>query len=125
MKATITLGREGASLSSSTFVQTEDKTLVLEFESVYDLSEAVITLKNGALEKRYDFKKQFTVPDEFMNAGRLLIRVTLYVSGDPVKAWNISPIKLKEVDEQLYAYDELNDILTRIEALEEATKIIL
>lgn len=60
-----------------------------------------------------------------MNAGRLLIRVTLYVSGDPVKAWNISPIKLKEVDEQLYAYDELNDILTRIEALEEATKIIL
>ena len=60
-----------------------------------------------------------------MNAGRLLIRVTLYFSGDPVKAWNISPIKLKEVDEQLYAYDELNDILTRIEALEEATKIIL
>ena len=125
MKATITLEREGVSLSSSSFVQTEDKTLVLEFKSVYDLSEAVITLKNGELEKRYDFKKQFTVPDEFMNAGRLLIRVTLYVSGDPVKAWNISPIKLKEVDEQLYTYDELNDILTRIEALEEATKITL
>ena len=125
MKATIILEREGVSLSSSSFVQTEDKTLVLEFKSVYDLSEAVITLKNGELEKRYDFKKQFTVPDEFMNAGRLLIRVTLYVSGDPVKAWNISPIKLKEVDEQLYTYDEPNDILTRIEALEEATKITL
>lgn len=125
MKATITLGREGTNLSSSTFVQTEDKTLVLEFKSIYDLSEAVITLKNGDLEKRYDFKNEFTVPNEFMNAGRLLIRVTSYISGDPVKTWNISPIKLKETDETLYAYDELNDILARIEALEEATKITL
>lgn len=125
MNSTITLGREGATLSSSAFALTEDKALKLTFKSVYDLSEATITLKNGATTKTYDFKNSFAVPDEFMFAGRLCISVQMYVSGELVKRWNLPPIRLKEEDNTLYAYDELNDLTRRIEALEEATKITL
>ena len=125
MNSTITLGREGASLSSSAFALTEDKALELTFKSVYDLSEATITLKNGATTKTYDFKNSFAVPDEFMFAGRLCISVQMYVNGELVKRWNLPPIRLKEENNTLYAYDELNDLTSRIEALEEATKIIL
>ena len=125
MNSTIILGREGATLSSSVFALTADKALELTFKSEYDLSEATLTLKNGAKTKTYDFKHDFTVPEEFLFAGRLCASVQMYVNGDLVKRWNLPPIRLKEEDKTLYAYDELNDLTRRIEALEEATKITL
>lgn len=106
-------------LENEPFIVTENESLILSFESGYDLSSAVVTLKNNDLQKTYTFAKEFEVPAEFLFGGRLYISVAMYAGDTVVKRWACQPLKLIEADNSVTVFDELNLLTRRISAAEE------
>lgn len=105
-------------LENEPFIITENESLILSFESPYDLSSAVITLKNNDLQKTYTFAKEFEVPAEFLFGGRLYISVAMYAGDTVVKRWACQPLKLIEADNSVTVFNELDLLTSRIAAAE-------
>ena len=84
-------------------------TLELEFSSTYYLLlDLVISLKNGNKQGKYRVKdRKFTVPEEFLFAGKLEIGIDLITRGDVAKRWNVVPVILKEAEESIKGIDEI------------------
>lgn len=93
--------------------------------STYKLTELVIVAKNG--EKRVKGKTKNGVFDisPLLFAGVLEMSVHLIVNGVPAKKWDIVPIILREVDNALCAFDEIEDLRARVAALEKKTTVIV
>lgn len=53
-------------------------------------------------------------------AGTLTIIVSLVAHGEVLKTWNVEPIILKEVDHQIHATPELDELKNKISRLEMA-----
>jgi len=84
-------------------------TLELEFSSTYYLLlDLVISLKNGNKQGKYRVKdRKFTVPEDFLFAGKLEIGIDLITRGDVAKRWNVVPVILKETESGVRAVDEI------------------
>lgn len=84
-------------------------TLELEFSSTYYLLlDLVISLKNGNKQGKCRVKdRKFTVPEEFLFAGKLEIGIDLIMRGDVAKRWNVVPVILKETESGVRAVDEI------------------
>lgn len=95
---------------------------VLELEivsSVYDLSNAVIGLKNGVKSAQYRLKGHtFTVPEEYLFAGKLQVCIDLIVHGEVAKHWDCVPIVIKETEAGFCAFGEIIELQNRITELE-------
>ena len=93
--------------------------------STYKLTELVIVAKNG--EKRVKGKTKNGVFDisPLLFAGVLEISVHLIVNGVPAKKWDIVPIVLREVDNSLCAFDEIEELRARVAELEKKTTVIV
>lgn len=100
------------------FIISENENLVFNFESEYDLSNAVITLKNNRLQKNYKLEKSFIIPKEFLFGGRLNFSITLYVDGEKVKKWIGLSIRLVEADKEIIVFEEITTLTKRVVALE-------
>ena len=100
------------------FIITENDGLILFAESFYDLTGAVITLKNGSVKTTRKFTNNFSVPKEVLFSGRLNISVDLYAGGKKVKHWDCLPLRIEEAECQVRAFDEFSAIEARLAALE-------
>ena len=62
---------------------------------------------------------------DFLFAGTLEIAVHIIVGGKTRRKWEFFPVIVNELDESHEAFDWLEDIRRRLEAVEEKTKVIL
>jgi hypothetical protein len=92
--------------------------LILQFESCYDLSKAIIHLQNGALKsKQIPFNRVFEVPKEFLFEGKLFIQVDMIIDGKVVKKWQVPPIRIIEQKEEILFYPELDYLNNMLEEI--------
>ena len=81
---------------SAPFVLTDDG-LQIDFTSKYDLSRAVIFLRNGEESAKVEFKKTLDIPRHLLFAGYLALSVKLIGDkGETLKEWEITPLKIIE-----------------------------
>ena len=131
MLKTIKLTQNGRLIDNKPFVLPD--TLSFDFDSVgYDLTEAVITLKNGERTGKFKLTRPFHVPTEFLFDGYLNIAVDSFYKGKPVKSWKILPIRIKEVETEIECFDVITalekkcaDLENRVKELEEQHEIIM
>lgn len=102
-----------------------DSEFELEIISDYDLSTAVIFLKNGETEKKYDYARHIKLPRELVKAGRLYITCELYDGAKLLKRWNVEPIILIEKQGVFELEPWCAKIEKEIAELQAAQKIIL
>lgn len=99
-----------------------DDNLILSFEHKgYDLTNAFITLRNGEIIEKFKFKKSFEIPKKFLFVGDLYIKVEMFLGGEKAKQWITLPIRIRETETNLVAFDLLNAIEKKLEFLEKNT----
>lgn len=101
-----------------------NESLTLQTESVYNSTEAFISLQNGEIKGSYKLTKDFIVPKEFLFAGQLNGSIKQYINGNEVKRWFLSPLTIKELDNKIEMFELLADLEKRVAELEEKNKII-
>lgn len=105
--------------SKETQIVIEGKPFTLDFTSSYDLSSALINLKNGAVTETCKYVRGFVVPEKLVIAGRITGSVEMYVNGELAKVWQIPPICLKEINPVAFkAFGELDHLYSKIDTLE-------
>lgn len=62
------------------------------------------------------------ISDLCKKAGTVTIIVSLVAHGEVLKTWNIEPIILKEIDHQIYATPEIDELKNKIARLEMAVQ---
>lgn len=97
----------------------------------YDLSNAFISLQNGENSGVLRLSNPFNVPDEYLHAGYLNMRVEMYIGDKVAKRWDIMPIKIYEVPSGTEMKDYLGELeeklaeqQERIARLEKQNEII-
>ncbi len=126
MNLNIKLDRERlVKTTDEPFLIAKNETLTLNFTSRYDLTNAVVKIKNGTEKETFKFSKTLAVPKSFIFAGKLNIQVELYVGGDKAKVWDILPLKIIETDQEIQCFDYLDNIDKRLTALEKLHEIIM
>ena len=109
----IILGRDVVARIEGEVVFDADSPLILNFESNYDLSKAVIHLKNGTKQAKKSFFKNLVVPKDLLFEGRLLVQVDMYLDGALVKTWQVPPIRIVEKSNtQFDGYPEFEKLIT-------------
>ena len=105
-------------------IVTDDK-LELKIVSKYDLSHAVVSLKNGNQTAMMTYSKTITVPRELLFTGALYVVVELFADGKVIKKWQVEPLLIREHEAGFELASWCEDLTERVSALEEKTKIIL
>ncbi len=90
----------------------------------YKLDELVIVARNGDKTLKAKTKDGTVDITPLLFAGLIEMSVHLIVKGHPAKKWDIVPIILREVDNSLCAFDEIEELRARVDALEKKTTII-
>ena len=99
--------------------------LELEFKgSGYDLSQAVLTVKNGEKLMQFPFSKKVTIPKEMLFAGNLSMKITMYLGAEKLKEWSVLPIRIIETDTFVEGFDLLTDIENKVNKLLKEHEII-
>lgn len=95
--------------------------LELEFTSTYYLLlDLVISFKNGNKQGKYRvYDRKFTVPEEFLFAGKLEIGIDLITRGDVAKRWTVVPVILKEAEESIKGIDEITILQDEVKFLKD------
>lgn len=96
----------------------KDDKVILKFKSVYDISESVITLGNGAERVQKTLSQPFEIPEEVLFSGWLSVRIDMYLNGDNVKSWNLLPIKIIEADGEVHGEEEVKSFNERLDGVE-------
>lgn len=109
------------------FLIAEGTPVVLAFRSTYKLSECFVTFKYGEQKQSVRVKNlsEIGVPKAFVKAGELIVEVSLLVNEKPVKKWVIEPIVFREGEAGFYGFSELEDILSRLKAVEDFSANIM
>lgn len=124
MEIKIKLSKENGVRIVEPFCAKEDETLIIDFETEYELSTAKIFLNNGETSGVYDFKRVFEVPKKFMFEGRLTGTVEMIVSGRVAKCWEIFPVDITRTVEGLKFVDCLTAFDERLKKVERFIEII-
>lgn len=97
----------------------------LEFLSEgYDLSNAFISLRNGKKEGVFRLSSPFKIPSEFLFAGYLNCRVTLYNGSNVAKKWDILPIEIIEVPTGTEMRDYLGELEEKLVILQQKVEYL-
>ena len=97
-----------------------DDNLTLNFKHQgYDLSNAFISLRNGERTAKYKFNNLFVVPQEFLFVGDLHIKVEMYLDGEKAKQWIVLPIRIRETDNGIQAFDVFSSLEKQIQSIKE------
>ena len=114
---------------SEPFILVENEGLFFDFDTFYNLSNAIMTVKNNAIVSKLKVKPNLEIPKDLLFAGRLEICLDLFLDGQIVKHWDCLPIKIIEHEGKLKCFEEfreeINALEKRVKALEEQHKIIL
>lgn len=110
-------------MNSSFSLKTGDQP-VLKFKTAYEMKNGKIRLKNGILEKSFDYSEDFLIPEEFIFEGRLFVRVEMILLGKIVKHWELSPLKIVNVDDGYEFQDEMTDLQNRLTECEKKLKVL-
>lgn len=102
----------------------ETENLDLLFQTEYDLHSAKIEIKNGDVYGEYDYSQRFNIPEKFMFAGNLFVKVKMLIGNNVAKIWEIMPIKITQTPEGLLLVDFLTSLDVRLKALEKFHEII-
>lgn len=92
--------------------------VILKFKSIYDISESVITLGNGAERVQKTLSQPFEIPEEVLFSGWLSVRIDMYLNGDKVKSWNLLPIKIIEADGEVHGEEEVKSFNKQLDGVE-------
>ncbi|MBO7214565.1 MAG: hypothetical protein J6V66_03605 [Clostridia bacterium] len=95
-----------------------------ENEVGYDLTHAVISLKNGEKTVKLRLMRPVVIPNELLFAGRLYVNIDLYNGDKVIKHYELLPLAIEEAENTVKIYDELDDLKKRIEKLEKFHEII-
>ena len=95
-----------------------------ENELGYDLTHAVISLKNGEKTVKLRLMRPVVIPNELLFAGRLYVNIDLYNGDKVIKHYELLPLAIEEAENTVKIYDELDDLKKRIEKLEKFHEII-
>ena len=101
-----------------------DDGLFVEIQSKYDLSRAVISLKNNEKRATIKYSRVIEIPRELLFTGRLFIVVELFENGKVVKKWQAEPLMLREHEATFEAEPWCIYIETRLAAIETNQDII-
>ncbi len=119
VERTLILTKSGARLSSEApLLFGKDDNVILNVDTFYNLSESTITLKNGDKTFTARFHAPFIVPEKVLFSGWLAITVTMFLSGEKVKSWQLLPIKLVESDGAVCPVEPLKSFDERLQAIE-------
>ena len=98
----------------------------------YDLTDAFVMLENSENKGVLRLSSPFKIPNEYLHAGYLNMRVEMYLKGEMAKRWDVLPIKIVEVSSGFEVKDYLGEIeeklarqQERLERLEKQHEIIL
>nr|DAI09348.1 MAG TPA: hypothetical protein [Caudoviricetes sp.] len=121
MIKTITLNYTFGSLDSrEPFLCNVEDPLLLSFKSVYAITEAVVTLENTGSGRHKSIRTSetalFPVPEEFLTAGELKIKIGLLLNGEIVKEFTVEPLILKEVDGAIQTFPAVEELREKLEA---------
>lgn len=112
-------------LNCPPYVLTDDKTVLLDVTSKYNLQNAVFVFHNGEVKATVDYQRPLRVPERVLFGGKISISVYLYVDGQIVKDWQIYPLIVKEVEDKTTLFDWCDQVEKKLAELDERTKIIL
>lgn len=101
-----------------------DKEIVFS-SSTYKLGELVCVARNGEKSIKVKTKSATIDISPLLFAGVLEMSVHLIARGQPVKRWDVAPIILREVDNSLCAFDEIEELRARVADLEKKTTVIV
>ena len=124
MEVKIKLTKENGLHITEPFNIKESESLDLLFQTEYDLRSARVEIKNGDICEEHDFSQRFTIPEKFMFAGNLFVKVKMIIGKNVAKIWEIMPIKITQTPEGLYLVDFLTSLDTRLKSLEKFHEII-
>lgn len=124
MEVKIKLTKQNGLTITEPFNVKESEDLNLLFQTEYDLHSAKIEVQNGETHGEYGYSQRFTIPDKFMFAGNLFIKVKMLIGNNVAKLWEIMPIKITQTPEGLCFVDFLTDMDRRMKALEKFHEII-
>lgn len=113
------LGAKGRLSTREPFLLADNEALsaVLECELQGDYITTLVCDK-----KRVALKgKAFEIPRDFLHAGSIEAQTSLYSRGVCVKSWTIEPIAIQEANEGFQGFPELDNLRTRLSALETLT----
>lgn len=121
MIKTITLNYTFGSLDSrEPFLCSVEDPLLLSFKSVYVITEAVVTLENTGSGRHKSIRTSetalFPVPEEFLTAGELKVKIGLLLNGEVVKEFMVEPLVLKEVDGAIQTFPAVEELREKLEA---------
>ena len=120
------LGNPRIRLDTGTVILPENKISLVFTSNIYKLGtlvgkviseETTISFKAAADEK-------IDISEICKKAGTVTIIVSLVAHGEVLKTWNVEPIILKEVDHQIHATPELDELKNKISRLELAIQEI-
>lgn len=112
-------------LNCPPYVLTDDKTVLLDVTSKYNLQNAVFVFRNGETKATVNYQRPLRVPERVLFGGKISISVYLYVDGQIVKDWQIYPLVVKEVEDKTTLFDWCDQVEKKLAELDERTKIIL
>lgn len=112
-------------LNCPPYVLTDDKTVLLDVTSKYNLQNAVFVFHNGEVKATVNYQRPLRVPERVLFGGKISISVYLYVDGQIVKDWQIYPLVVAEVEDKTTLFDWCDQIEKKLAELDERTKIIL
>lgn len=95
-----------------------------ENEVGYDLTHAVISLKNGEKTAKLRLMRPVVIPNELLFSGRLYVNIDLYNGDKVIKHYELLPLAIEEAENTVKVYDEIDDLKKRIEKLEKFHEII-
>ena len=124
MEVKIKLTKENGIHITEPFNVKETENLDLLFQTEYDLHSAKIEVKNGDICEEYNYSKPFAIPEKFMFAGNLFVKVKMMIGKNVAKIWEIMPIKITQTPEGLFLVDFLTSLDVRLKALEKFHEII-
>ena len=121
MNKNVTLNYNWGSLDDrEPFVCGVGDSLELTFNSAYRLSNGIVTLENTGSGKRKSIRTSevalFPVPEEFLTAGELKVKIGLLLNGEVVKEFTVEPLVLKEVDGAIQTFPAVEELREKLEA---------
>lgn len=112
------LNKSAVGFDNTPVIFGKDDELTIEILSEYDLSNAVMTLRNGKTTKIQKIEdSKVTVPQEIMFSGWLSIAVEMFLGGEIVKKWQNLPLKIVESTPEVVAEEILQVYEYEIKAL--------
>ena len=124
MEVKIRLKKENGLHITEPFNVKESESLDLLFQTEYDLHSAKIEVKNGDIYGEYDYSQRFAIPEKFMFAGNLFVKIKMFIGKNVAKIWEIMPIKITQTPEGLLLVDFLTSLDDRLKTLEKFHEII-